>query len=177
MADYDPLPAARNGHRYRIGVVCLGNICRSPIADTVLRDKIERAGLADLVEIDSAGTGDWHIGHPMDRRAAAVLATSGYDGSRHRAQQLTPRWYSDHDLLLAMDASNLRGVQALAPDPETAAERTRMFREFDPWATEDDREVPDPYYDNGDGFALVLAMIERTADELTHQLQEHLRPE
>ncbi|MGH7483479.1 MAG: low molecular weight protein-tyrosine-phosphatase [Longimicrobiales bacterium] len=164
------------GDTFRIGVVCLGNICRSPIADVVLRDRIDRAGLGEVVAVDSSGTGDWHVGQPMDRRAAAVLATSGYDGSEHRAQQFTRRWFDNHDLLLVMDQSNLREVCDLAPDEEALA-KVRLFREFDPLAGDDDREVPDPYYGGDDGFGLVIRMIERTADELTEQLHEHLRPD
>jgi protein-tyrosine phosphatase len=79
-------PARRPDGPYRVAVVCLGNICRSPIADVVLRRALERAGISERVEVESAGTGDWHLGHPMDRRAAAALATAGYDGSQHRAR-------------------------------------------------------------------------------------------
>ncbi|HET7328102.1 MAG TPA: low molecular weight protein-tyrosine-phosphatase [Nocardioidaceae bacterium] len=177
MPDHQLLPTPRvpEDEPYRIGVVCLGNICRSPIAAVVLRDRIAKAGLADLVEVDSSGTGDWHVGGPMDRRAAAVLAGSGYDGSAHRAQQFAPRWFGDHDLLLVMDDANLRVVHDLAPD-DRAAQRVRMFRAFDPRAVDGDREVPDPYYGGDDGFARVLDIIERTADELAKRLQEQLRP-
>ena len=77
------------GTPYRIAVVCLGNICRSPMADVVLNDRVESAGLAERVEVVSAGTGGWHVGGPMDRRAAALLTTHGYDASRHVAQQFT----------------------------------------------------------------------------------------
>ncbi len=154
--------------------MCLGNICRSPIADVVLRQAIERAGLSDRVEVDSSGTGDWHLGHPMDRRAAATLAAAGYDGSAHRAQQFTEDWYEEHDLILTMDESNFRDVSALAPDEETAHERVRMFREFDPRGGYGDLEVPDPYYGGDDGFAHVLAVVERTADGLADALAERL---
>lgn len=175
MGPDQPLPPHRPGQPYRIGLVCLGNICRSPMAAVVLRDRIAKAGLADLVDADSAGTGDWHIGNPMDRRAAAVLAGSGYDGSAHRAQQFTPHWFTDHDLLLVMDASNLREVHDLAPS-EDAARQVRMFRDFDPRAVDGDHEVPDPYYGGPDGFALVLGIIERTSDELAERLRERFHP-
>lgn len=169
------IPAPRDpSSRYRVAVVCLGNICRSPIADVVLRQAIERAGLSDRVEVDSSGTGDWHLGHPMDRRAAATLAAAGYDGSAHRAQQFTEDWYEEHDLILTMDESNFRDVSALAPDEETAHERVRMFREFDPRGGYGDLEVPDPYYGGDDGFAHVLAVVERTADGLADALAERL---
>ena len=169
------LPAPRNPDgRYRVAVVCLGNICRSPIADVVLRQAVERAGLSDRVEVDSSGTGDWHLGHPMDRRAAATLAAAGYDGSAHRAQQFTEDWYEEHDLILTMDESNVRDVSSLAPDAETAQERVRMFREFDPRGGYGDLEVPDPYYGGDDGFTHVLAVVERTAEGLADALAERL---
>ena len=85
-----PARTRAGGAPYRVAVVCLGNICRSPMADVVLTDRVEAAGLADRVEVVSAGTGGWHVGGPMDRRAAALLTTHGYDASRHVAQQFGP---------------------------------------------------------------------------------------
>ena len=75
--------------------MCLGNICRSPMADVVLTAAVAEAGLADRVEVISSGTGDWHVGGPMDRRAAATLAAHGYDGQRHRARQFDSTWHDD----------------------------------------------------------------------------------
>jgi protein-tyrosine phosphatase len=167
-------PARRPDGPYRVAVVCLGNICRSPIADVVLRRALERAGISERVEVESAGTGDWHLGHPMDRRAAAALATAGYDGSQHRARQFTETWFAEHDLILAMDESNYRDIAALAPDGETAEERVRMFREYDPRADYGDLEVPDPYYGGDDGFAHVLRIVERTSAGLADALVDHL---
>jgi protein-tyrosine phosphatase len=166
------LPPKRHadGSPYRIAVVCLGNICRSPIAWTVLSDKVARAGLDDRVEIGSAGTGGWHIGEPMDRRAAAVLIEHGYDGSAHRAEQFEAHWHDDYDLVLAMDESNHTDLSDLAQ--ETG--RLRMFRDFDPLATDADRDVPDPYFGGDDGFAHVLATVERTADAIVAVLQQEL---
>ncbi len=175
MTSATHLPKAREpGRPYRVAVVCLGNICRSPIAHVVLRQALERAGISDRVEVDSSGTGDWHLGHPMDRRAAAALAGAGYDGSSHRAQQFTEDWYDRHDLILAMDESNFRDVSALAPDAETAKDRVRMFRDFDPRADYGDREVPDPYYGGDDGFTHVLRIVERTSEGLADALSKHL---
>ncbi|MGA8986938.1 low molecular weight protein-tyrosine-phosphatase [Aeromicrobium sp.] len=156
---------------YRIAVVCLGNICRSPMAHVVLEDRLERAGLADRVEVASAGTGGWHVGQPMDRRAAAALSAAGYDSSRHRARTFTTDWYAENDLLLAMDASNHADMTRQSPTVQQT-EQVRMFREFDPVATAADNEVPDPYYGSGDGFREVLAMIERTTDELVARLPD-----
>lgn len=167
-------PARRPEGPYRIALVCLGNICRSPIAQVVLDGTLERTGLSGQVVVESSGTGDWHLGHPMDRRAAAALAAGGYDGSAHRAQQFTERWYDQHDLILAMDENNYRDIESLAPDRETARERVRMFREFDPLGGYGDLEVPDPYYGGDDGFSYVLSIVERTADGLADALAERL---
>lgn len=151
------LPAPRAAGRYRIAVVCLGNICRSPMADVVLAARVAEAGLDDVVEVVSAGTGDWHLGEPMDRRAAALLTREGYDASRHRAQQVLASWLDEQDLVLAMDHQNLRDLQALG---EADPERVRLFRDFDP---EGPGEVPDPWFGGESGFLEVLAMVERTA--------------
>lgn len=168
------LPAAGSGTPYRIGVVCLGNICRSPIGEVVLSAKLRDVGLDDRVEVVSAGTGDWHVGNPMDRRAAAVLTAHGYDASQHRAQQFPSGWFEDCDLLLAMDSTNHHDLQELARRSGADPARIRLFREFDPRAAEHDRDVPDPYYGGDDGFTLVLGMVERTADHLVRALAEHL---
>ena len=169
-----PPPSRRGGAPYRIAVVCLGNICRSPMADVVLNDRLERAGLADAIEVVSAGTGGWHVGGPMDDRAAALLTERGYDATRHRARQFGAGWFDDCDLVLAMDGDNLADLVAMHPG--TADERLRMFRDFDPLADRtDDRDVPDPYFGGADGFADVLATIERTADGLVEALAEAVR--
>lgn len=149
------------GGPYRVCVVCLGNICRSPMAETVLRAELDDAGLVREVVVDSAGTGGWHEGEPMDDRARAALADRGYDGSRHRARRFEAGWFADRDLVLAMDDDNLADLRALAPDPESAA-RVRLFRSLDP-AAGDDLAVPDPYYGGDDGFGYVLDMIESAA--------------
>ena len=170
----DLLPPKRRADRapYRIAVVCLGNICRSPMGHVVLAEKVAQAGLDDRVEIASAGTAGWHVGKPMDRRAAATLAAAGYDGSEHEASQFEARWYDDHDLVLAMDHSNHADLLDLAADVEPG--RLRMFRDFDPRATDDDREVPDPYYGGDDGFTDVLRTVERTADAIVAALRREL---
>jgi protein-tyrosine phosphatase len=150
---------------YRIAVVCLGNICRSPVADVVLNARIEDAGLSGRVTVHSSGTGDWHLGGPMDRRAAATLTAEGYDPTNHRSRQFTDAHAGDYDLVLAMDRQNLADLRALGVDPD----RLRLFRDFDPMPG--DGEVPDPFYGGDDGFAKVLAMIERTAIALVEQLR------
>ena len=98
----------------RVCFVCSGNICRSPTAEVVLRAEIDRAGLSGKVEVDSAGTGDWHLGGPMDPRARAELSRRGYDGSGHRARQFKPSWLERYDLVAAMDAGNLARLRRLS---------------------------------------------------------------
>jgi protein-tyrosine phosphatase len=149
----------------RVTFVCMGNICRSPIAEVVLRRKLAERGVRD-VEVDSAGTGGWHVGEPMDDRALAVLAEHGYDGSAHRARQFDRSWFAGRDLILVMDQDNLRAVRRIAP-PEADV---RLFRSFDPAAAEG-AEVPDPYY-NG-RFEPVLAMVEAAAEGLAKHLEDH----
>lgn len=159
------LPAPRVPGRYAVTLVCLGNICRSPMAHVVLEERVAEAGLGDRVAVSSSGTGDWHVGHPMDRRAAATLSAAGYDPSRHRARHWAPDRLADQDLVLAMDASNLADVGG-------RSSRVRLFRDFDP--AEPGGEVPDPYYGGDEGFEEVLAMVERTSTALVAHLREEL---
>lgn len=158
---------------YRIAVVCLGNICRSPMAHVVLEQRLDGSDLN--VEVVSAGTGDWHTGHPMDPRAATALTGRGYDPSRHIARKFTRDWYTENDLLLAMDHKNHSDMLDLAPTVADG-ERLRMFRSFDPLATEHDIEVPDPWTGGPDGFDLVLDTIERTSAAIVAALPD-LRPD
>jgi len=163
---------------YRIALVCLGNICRSPIAHVVLEHRLAEAGLDDRVQVTSAGTGGWHTGEPMDQRAADVLSEAGYDPSRHVAQRFTIDWFAENDLILAMDASNFADISDLTPDV-ASLQKVRMFRDFDPEATmrpdgTRDNEVPDPWFGGPDGFRSVLAMIERTVDDLVDDLTDRL---
>ncbi|GAA4706492.1 low molecular weight protein-tyrosine-phosphatase [Nocardioides conyzicola] len=158
------LPAARTPGSYRIELVCLGNICRSPTAHVVLEERLADAGLGDVVEVSSSGTGDWHVGDPMDRRAAATLTAAGYDASRHRARQHDPA--DDVDLVLVMDDANLADVGG-------RTDRIRKFRDLDP--REPGSDVPDPYYGGDHGFEEVLTMVERTASAIIDALR-HERP-
>jgi low molecular weight protein-tyrosine phosphatase len=160
--------------RFRVAVVCLGNICRSPMAGVVLADRVARAGLADRVEVASAGTGDWHLGQPMDRRAAAVLASHGHDPSEHRARQFQADWFSSTDLVLAMDADNRADLAALCAEAGGDPGKVRMFRDFDPLGGDGDRDVPDPYYGGDEGFTTVMAMVQRTADSIVAWMEGQL---
>ncbi len=161
------LPAPRSPENYRIAVVCLGNICRSPMAHVVLAEQLDRGGLSATTTVDSFGTGDWHVGGRMDRRAAATLSAEGYDASAHRATQFTRARATEHDLVLAMDASNFTDLRALG-----VGERLRMFRDFDPAGPGD---VPDPYYGGADGFSEVLTMVERTCSGVVEALVAELK--
>jgi protein-tyrosine phosphatase len=146
---------------YRITCVCLGNICRSPIAEVVIRDRLETAGLTSAV-IDSAGTGHWHVGRDADPRTRRALESVGYRFS-HSARQFAAEWLDRTDLVLAMDLMNLADLHRLAATRGSDPDRIQLLRSFDPEAPPG-AEVPDPYYGGPSGFAEVLAMVERCAD-------------
>src|ERR1700760_4842856 len=128
---------------YSVGLVCLGNICRSPMAEVVLRAELATAGLDEAVTVDSAGTGDWHIGHPMDQRAHAELARRGYDGSAPRARQIDASWLPSRDLFLAMDRRNVADLRRMAARAGVPADRVRLFCEAGGLGA--DQDIPDPY--------------------------------
>jgi len=157
----------------RILFVCLGNICRSPTAEGVLRHKLGDAGLSANVDVESAGTGGWHVGDPPDGRATAAAAARGI-ALDSRAQRFEAFHFEDFDLILAMDRENLSDMRALAP--HAAAEgKLRLLREFDPLAVESgDLEVPDPYFGGEDGFEDVLDMVDRACDGLVAAIRESI---
>jgi protein-tyrosine phosphatase len=144
----------------------MGNICRSPTAEGVMRRLLEDEGLD--VEIDSAGTGGWHTGEPPDERATLAARRRGVtlEGA---ARQIRPDDFRRFDLLIALDRANLRELLAVAPDEE-AAEKVRLLREFDP-AAGGDLDVPDPYYGGDRGFETVLDMVERACRGLIDELR------
>ncbi|MFG1710612.1 low molecular weight protein-tyrosine-phosphatase [Nonomuraea sp. M3C6] len=154
---------------YRVCLVCMGNICRSPMAEAVLRQTLDDRGLGDRVTVESAGTGGWHVGDPMDERALAILTQNGYDGSAHRARQFTGDWFHRYDLVLAMDRDNLVNLRRLAP----FGVEVRLFRSFDP-AAPDDAEVPDPYYGGREGFEEVLAMVEAASEGVAKHVADEI---
>ena len=166
-----PAPAPKDSLRiYKICVVCLGNICRSPMAETLIRAELAAAGLAGRVSVESAGTGDWHLGDRMDSRASAELARRGYDGSAHRARQISREWLDRLDLVIAMDAANLRDLQRMASGlPGAMAGRIRLFRSFDP-AAQQGAQVPDPYGGGPDQFASVFDISLAAARGLVAEL-------
>lgn len=149
--------------------VCLGNICRSPTAEGVLRRKLRDAGLADQVQVASAGTSDWHVGKAPDTRSQHAALQRGYDLSAQRAQQVSSADFARYDLIFAMDQSNLRNLKALQP-ARGKAELDLFLRRYE--APLD--EVPDPYYDGEQGFEQVLDLIENACDRLVIELKGRL---
>ncbi|WP_281646956.1 low molecular weight protein-tyrosine-phosphatase [Parendozoicomonas sp. Alg238-R29] len=152
----------------RILLVCLGNICRSPTAHGVLLGKIEDAGLSGSVEVQSAGTGMWHVGEAPDVRAIEAAKTRGYDLSGLRAQQVQDGDFSRFDLILAMDYSNYDELMIRCP--EESKSKINLFLPFSGVSEVD--EVPDPYYGGAKGFDKVLDLVEQAADNLVARFTE-----
>jgi low molecular weight protein-tyrosine phosphatase len=152
----------------RILFVCLGNICRSPTAEGVMRALVREAGLEGQVALDSAGTGSWHEGEAPDARATAAAARRGIALSG-AARQVRPEDFEDFDLILAMDASNLSNLRRLAPDDRARA-KLRLLREFDP-AADAELDVPDPYYEGPGGFDEVLDLVQAACAALLEQVR------
>jgi protein-tyrosine phosphatase len=152
----------------RILFVCMGNICRSPTAEGVMRRLLDEEGLADRVHVESAGTGGWHVGEPPDERATLAARRRGI-ALAGAAQQVRSADFRSFDLLIAMDRENLRELLAIAPDEE-AAEKVRLLREFDP-AASGDLDVPDPYYGGDRGFETVLDLVEAACRGLLDELR------
>ncbi|GAA3175656.1 low molecular weight protein-tyrosine-phosphatase [Streptomyces virens] len=148
---------------YRVCFVCTGNICRSPMAEIVFRARVAEAGLAGLVEVDSAGTGGWHEGEGADPRTETVLRENGYEAG-HTARQFDPSWFARLDLVVALDSGHLRALRRMAPT-EQDADKVRLLRSYDP-AAGDDLDVPDPYYGGADGFDECLEMVEAASTGL-----------
>ncbi len=158
--------------RTRILFVCLGNICRSPTAEVVFRSAAVRAGLAHRVEIDSAGTGEWHVGNPPDYRAIAHAARRGYDLQPLRARQLSVADFDRFHWILAMDRPILGHLEAMRP--ENFNGHLGMFLDHAPQLSV--REVPDPYDEGPECFELVLDLIEQGSAAFAARLAEILAP-
>lgn len=165
-----PVAAAPETGR-RVLMICMGNICRSPTAEGALRLRLERAGLAGQIGVDSAGTHGYHVGEPPDRRAQQHALKRGIDLSRLRGRRVAEADFDRFDLLLAMDEDNLAELARLRPEghPNTP----RLLLEFARRYTEQ-REVPDPYYGGPDGFERVLDLIEDACDGVLIHLQQSL---
>jgi protein-tyrosine phosphatase len=189
----DALAGRARERTTRLLFVCLGNICRSPTAEGVMRELVSREGLADDVQIESAGTGAWHVGSAPDRRASAAARAHGVtlEGS---ARQVTAADFDDFDLLLAMDRQNARELRARAQSEQQRA-KVRLLREFDPASVagdrhvvrdqhvasdqhvdRDDLDVPDPYYGGDDGFDEVFALVRAACAGLLEQIRAGRAP-
>ncbi len=147
--------------------VCLGNICRSPAAEAVCRDLLEKRNITDQFTLDSAGTGAYHLGEPSDARMRKAASRRGIRIS-HASRQLQKEDFEHFDLILAMDRDNYQDIMARASN-EQQRSKVKMFREFDPQGAGD---VPDPYFGGTGGFELVMDMLERTCDNLITRIQE-----
>lgn len=153
-------------NRMRILLVCLGNICRSPMAEGVLRHLARERGIA--ITTDSAGTGDYHVGEAPDRRAQAAMRRRGMDIADLRARQFVRADYDRFDLLLAMDADNLRNMHRLAPSPAHARKAVLLMDHAPEHAL---REVPDPYFGGDEGFDQVFDMLHEACNNLLDGLE------
>jgi protein-tyrosine phosphatase len=154
----------------KVLLVCLGNICRSPTAHIVLQHEVDKAGLRETILIDSAGTGEWHIGRPPDKRAAAAAANRGYDMSSLRARQVSEEDFEEFDYILAMDKTNLAELQFLCPsDYPGVLDLFLSFAEGSGF-----EEVPDPYYGGVDGFENVLDLVENASAGLLAHIRARL---
>jgi protein-tyrosine phosphatase len=158
--------------RLAVLVVCTGNICRSPTGEGVLRRRAEARGLADRIEVRSAGTHDYHVGEPPDARSLKHATRRGYDLSAQRAMQVSKEHFHEYDYILAMDRGHLRILKQLAP-PEARARLGLFLEASAKWRGED---VPDPYYGGVEGFELVLDMIEEAADRWLDRFEAELDP-
>lgn len=152
--------------KIRVLMVCTGNICRSPMAESILRSHAHGSPLAPRLIVDSAGTHSYHVGEPADRRAQTTLREAGY-GTQHTARVVRPEWLSQRDLVLALDVGHLRHLRRLAERAAVPSDNLRLLREFDPEGTGD---VPDPYYDSLAEFREVRTMIERCMPALLADL-------
>jgi len=148
----------------------MGNICRSPTAEAVFRARVEEAGLVQHILIDSVGTHDYHIGKPPDTRTQRAALQRGYDLSMLRGRQVEVADFTRFEYVLAMDCDNLGILQRLCPVKER--ERLGLFLEYA--SRHDEREVPDPYYGETDGFERVLDMVEDASEGLLRHIQKTL---
>ena len=154
-------------------MVCLGNICRSPTAHGVMHKYIYDKGLHKYIEVDSAGTGGWHLGENPDRRAVVAAAARGYDIGGLTARQVQDEDFSDFDYILAMDRNNLKELRARCPRAHLP--KLRLLLEY---GNSDHDAVPDPYYSGTDGFQLVLDLVEEACAALLDSLlREHEIPD
>jgi protein-tyrosine phosphatase len=158
---------------FRICFVCTGNICRSPMAESVFRELIRARGWEHYVSVRSAGTGEWHVGEHSDPRTLASLRERGYDGGSHRARQFDVDWFASLDLVIVFDRTHERILKTWAPDDDARA-KVHLLLSFDPEAG-GTLDVPDPYYSDAAMFDSVLSMTERACVALFRQLEPGIR--
>lgn len=144
-------------------MVCLGNICRSPLAEGILRNKLD----SNQFTIDSSGTGNWHVGNPPDKRSIAVARKYGLDISNLRGRQFTSRDFEDFDHIYVMDSSNLENVLTLAHNQDDISKVSMILDTIFPGEKVD---VPDPYYGGDDGFEKVYKMLDEACDVIAQQV-------
>jgi len=156
---------------YKINFVCLGNICRSPTVEGVFQHFVEEAGLSSYFEIDSSGTGAWHVGEPANSKSRAIAEQRGVI-LHSRARKIMPSDLEYFDLTVAMDFSNHSDIISMSPKTEHH-ETVVMLRDFDP--DPDDGQVPDPYYGGIHGFNNVFDIVERSCRVLLEELSKHIK--
>ena len=165
---------------YRVIVVCSGNICRSPMAEFLLRERFEQAGLGDRVSVDSAGTTSWEVGNPADRRTLSVLERMGHEdfgGREHVARKFERAWLDDRDLVLAADSGHLADLRRLARSDEQRA-KVRLLREFDPTAVAaGELEMDDPWYGDDASFDQTYEEVMAPADGILEHVRHALAAE
>lgn len=148
----------------KILMVCLGNICRSPLAEGILKSKLPK----DQFVVDSAGTGDWHVGQLPDKRSIAIAKKYGIDITDQRAKHFTAKHFEKFDYIYAMDMSNYKNILQLAPNEEAKAKVKLILNELFP---NENVEVPDPYYGGEEGFENVYQMLDKACDVIAKKIK------
>lgn len=166
---------ASNGSQpvFRICFVCTGNICRSPMAEIIMREFVKQRGLSEAIQLESAGTGEWHVGEQADPRTRSALSRAGYSGEQHRAKQFDPEDFRRFDLLLTFDRGQQRILRTWA-ETETNRALIQPLLSFDP-ARAHNLEVPDPYYGTDELFDEVRDTIEQACTQLLNQIEPAVR--
>jgi len=158
--------------KIRVLMVCMGNICRSPLAHGLFQSLVEKEGLSELIVVDSAGTHAYHVGEPPDPRSQQTAERHGIDLSEQRARRVRQQDFEEFDYILAMDRDNYDNLIDIAPPAHQ--HKVRLFLEFAPQHRE--REVPDPYYGGADGFTHVYELVEAAARGLLADIRgKHLK--
>ncbi len=161
----------------KVMFVCMGNICRSPLAHAIFQDLVDARGLRETIHVESSGTDAYHTGEQADRRMRETAARHGTHID-HRALHLSPRHLAEYDLIIAMDQANLRGIQRLAQGRSEFLAKVHLLREFEPGADATERSapegVPDPYYGGAAGFETVYAIVSRCCEVLLEWVLERI---